>query len=148
MPLDSQGDLIVKAWELAHRHIAAFGETGLKIRLLSISITSAIISYSYVNTSSALCILIVPLLASFAFLDAIYKSYQLAAAKRCKELEICLNEFLMQVPHPRYPDDGVMTGVPVVSLSGVLYMFHRKYITFWFPYLVQLLALISIALLR
>lgn len=87
---ERQYDLLVEEWKSTDSNIGRIDTIVLAVRGWSLAITAALIAFAYVNTNLGVLVVSFLAIASFCWIELIYKSFQRIFILRRREIEAYL----------------------------------------------------------
>jgi hypothetical protein len=141
---EAQLEIALKAWSTYQDLSKGMGENCWKIRSVFYTAALGLVAAGFSSSQPVLYVFVTPAALSFFLLEAGYRRLQQQYFEKLREIELTLNDFLANEPMPRFPSQGISTGLDTPTLGAFVGLLVAKRYLFWGPYV--LLSTISCAL--
>jgi len=103
--MDKNHEIALKAWETYQSLVKGMGESAWKIRSVYFTLSAALITYSYTNSTPELYILVSMLSILFLLLESGYKRLQIQYIEKSRLIETTIDDIIAGEDMPRFPEE-------------------------------------------
>jgi hypothetical protein len=129
-------DIALKAWDVYQNLAREMGESAWRIRSVCLTLSGALVAYSYSERTPDLYLSVTLLSVLFCLMESGYRRLQDQYIGKSIAIEQTLDDFIANEKSPRFPD-SIGTALNTPSWSELGRLFQLKRAMFWLPYAIM-----------